>query len=189
MPGAFFRSPFCGSKAGATFRLAMISIGSGLESLASQRRRNNWLTVEMKNGARQIIGRTAKPPHRGVSGAGGWRAVSRPKSELQYYTVSCGNSGVLTVGSTCDGDRERAEVANHIYMQRLGRLHMHQCLVAAFALACARKKRIISRLASGPRASVYEPLALPPDQAWPAPCRTHCSRTSPPASSSWTVRV
>jgi hypothetical protein len=33
-------------------------------------------------------------------------------------------------------------------------LHMHQCLVAAFALACARKKRIISRLASGPRASV-----------------------------------
>ena len=32
--------------------------------------------------------------------------------------------------------------------------HMHQCLVAAFALACARKKRIISRLASGPRASV-----------------------------------
>jgi hypothetical protein len=31
---------------------------------------------------------------------------------------------------------------------------MHQCLVAAFALACARKKRIISRLASGPRASM-----------------------------------
>jgi hypothetical protein len=91
--------------------------------------------------------------------------------------------------STCDGDCERTEVANHIYMQRLGRLHMHQCLVAAFALACARKKRIISRLASGPRASVYEPLALPPDQAWPAPCRTHCSRTSPPASSSWTLRV
>ena len=30
----------------------------------------------------------------------------------------------------------------------------NQCLVAAFALACARKKRIISRLASGPRASV-----------------------------------
>jgi hypothetical protein len=32
--------------------------------------------------------------------------------------------------------------------------HMHQCLVAAFALAFARKKRIISRLASGPRVSV-----------------------------------
>jgi hypothetical protein len=32
--------------------------------------------------------------------------------------------------------------------------HMHQCLVAALALACARKKRIISRLASGPRESV-----------------------------------
>ena len=33
-------------------------------------------------------------------------------------------------------------------------LHMHQCLVAAFALVFAKKKRIISRLASGPRASV-----------------------------------
>jgi UDP-glucose 4-epimerase len=29
-----------------------------------------------------------------------------------------------------------------------------QCLVAAFVLACAKKKRIISRLASGPRVSV-----------------------------------
>ena len=29
-----------------------------------------------------------------------------------------------------------------------------QCRVAAFALACPRKNRIISRLASGPRASV-----------------------------------
>jgi hypothetical protein len=30
-------------------------------------------------------------------------------------------------------------------------------------LSC-RKKRTISRLASGPRGSVYEPLRLPPDQ-------------------------
>jgi hypothetical protein len=44
-----------------------------------------------------------------------------------------------------------------------------KCLVATFALGCARKKRIISRLASGPRTSVQESLALPPDQAWPAP--------------------
>jgi hypothetical protein len=35
-----------------------------------------------------------------------------------------------------------------------GDFHVHQCLVVAFARACARKKRIISRLASGPRASV-----------------------------------
>ena len=33
-------------------------------------------------------------------------------------------------------------------------LSPNQCLVAAFAIACARKNRIISRLASGPRASV-----------------------------------
>jgi hypothetical protein len=38
----------------------------------------------------------------------------------------------------------------------------------AAVVDCARKKRIISRLASGPRGSVYEPAALPPDQAWPA---------------------
>jgi hypothetical protein len=35
-----------------------------------------------------------------------------------------------------------------------GPTQVHQCLVAAFALEFARKKRIISRLASGPRASV-----------------------------------
>ena len=40
------------------------------------------------------------------------------------------------------------------FRHRMGALHMHQCLVASFALACARKTRIISRLASGPRASV-----------------------------------
>jgi hypothetical protein len=34
---------------------------------------------------------------------------------------------------------------------------------------CSAKKRSISRDASGPLGSVYEPLALPPDQAWPEP--------------------
>ena len=35
----------------------------------------------------------------------------------------------------------------------------------------------------GPVASVYEPRALPPDQAWPAPCTAQCSATTrPPAS-------
>jgi hypothetical protein len=48
---------------------------------------------------------------------------------------------------------------------------------------CRRKNRIISRLASGPRGSVYEPLELPPDHAWPAPCRTHCSSIDRPLSS------
>jgi hypothetical protein len=37
-----------------------------------------------------------------------------------------------------------------------------------FFKTCSRKKRIISRLASGPRGSVYEPAGLPPDHAWPA---------------------
>ena len=38
------------------------------------------------------------------------------------------------------------------------------------------KKRTISRLASGPRGSVKLPKGLPPDQAWPAPWMSHCSR-------------
>jgi hypothetical protein len=50
----------------------------------------------------------------------------------------------------------------------------------AFGLERWRKKRTISRLASGPRGSVYDPAALPPDHAWPAPCRTQCSRTARP---------
>ena len=48
--------------------------------------------------------------------------------------------------------------------------------VDAFALftpqvrvECWRKKRTISRLASGPRGSVNDPAGLPPDHAWPAP--------------------
>ena len=49
----------------------MISIISGLESLASQRRRNNWLTVEMKNGAPANYWANREAPHRGVSGGGG----------------------------------------------------------------------------------------------------------------------
>lgn len=43
----------------------------------------------------------------------------------------------------------------------------HQSVLAE--PGCCRKKRIISRLASGPRGSVYDPAALPPDHAWPAP--------------------
>jgi hypothetical protein len=54
-------------------------------------------------------------------------------------------------------------------VRRNGDMVRHQCRVAAFVFACAKKKRIIFRLALGPRASVYEPLGLPPDQARPAP--------------------
>jgi len=43
---------------------------------------------------------------------------------------------------------------------------------------CARKNRTISRLASGPRASVNDPAGTPTDHAWPVPRRTHCSNTA-----------
>jgi hypothetical protein len=56
-------------------------------------------------------------------------------------------------------------------------------LQAVPARSCDRKNRSISAEASGPAGSVYEPLALPPAHAWPAPCSTHCSTaTRSPAS-------
>jgi hypothetical protein len=55
------------------------------------------------------------PPPWCVRGAGGWRAISRPKNEVQYHVVSNSNGDVLSVEFTRDGYRERAEIANHIY--------------------------------------------------------------------------
>ena len=55
--------------------------------------------------------------------------------------------------------------------------------------ACSKKNRIISRLASGPQGSVYDPAVLPPDHACPPPCNTHCSRTGRPLSPMNMVRV
>src|SRR5947209_16148352 len=54
-----------------------------------------------------------------------------------------------------------------------------------FGESC-RKKRTISRDASGPCVSVYEPAGLPPDHAWPAPCTRHCSKTLLP---SWVLCI
>ena len=63
---------FCGSKAGATFCLAIISIGSGLKPRASQRGRNNCLTLEMENGApAKFLGEPRTPPPCCVRGRGG----------------------------------------------------------------------------------------------------------------------
>jgi hypothetical protein len=64
----------------------MISIISGLESLASQRRRNNWLTVEMKNGAPANYWSNRNAPHPGVSGGGGDGERSHGL-KLNYITI------------------------------------------------------------------------------------------------------
>lgn len=53
----------------------------------------------------------------------------------------------------------------------------------------SRKNRSISRDASGPVGSVNEPASLPPDHAWPPPCRIQCSAAGRPASTAWTYRV
>jgi hypothetical protein len=49
----------------------MISISNGLKPRASQRHRNNCLTVEMENGAPANYLANRKAPHPGVSGGGG----------------------------------------------------------------------------------------------------------------------
>lgn len=57
------------------------------------------------------------------------------------------------------------------------------------ARGSSRKNRTISADASGPLPSVYEPLAWPPDQACPAPCKVQLSILACPSPSAWTVRV
>ena len=69
--GALLPLTLCGSKAGASFRLAMISIISGLESLASQRRRNNvFCRLKREMGPANFLGQP-RPPHHAVPGGGG----------------------------------------------------------------------------------------------------------------------
>ena len=56
-PGRSIQRPqFSGSKAGVTFCLAMISISNGLKTRASQRHRNNCLTVGMEKGTGNFPG-------------------------------------------------------------------------------------------------------------------------------------
>jgi hypothetical protein len=69
--GSILPLTFCGSRAGATFSLAMRSTGGGLESLTSQRCRNNCLTLEMENGApADFLGEPRPPPPCCVGGRG-----------------------------------------------------------------------------------------------------------------------
>ena len=60
---------------------------------------------------------------------------------------------------------------------------------AAVWIRCSRKKRSISRVASGPRGSVKEPAGLPPDHACVAPWISQCSNIARPLGSVWIVRV
>jgi hypothetical protein len=78
MPGAFFRAPFCGSKVGATFRLARISIGSGLKPRASQRCRNTLLTLTFGAPA-NFLGEPQPPPPCRVRGRGDGERSHGPK--------------------------------------------------------------------------------------------------------------
>ena len=73
----------------------MISISSGLKPRASQRCRNNCLTLEMENGPRQILRFAATPPPCCVGGRGdGSRSHGLElKHSLILYDVR--NDGVL----------------------------------------------------------------------------------------------
>jgi hypothetical protein len=163
--GAILPLTVGGSKAGATFRLAMISTGSGLKPRASQRCRNNCLTLEMENGAPANFSVSRDPPPPWCArGRGGWRAISRPKNNIQYHIVPCSNRGDLTVGSTRYGHRERADVANHIYAQRLP---LQMLPMPSLALRCATgmvpkviKVARTRQTASGDRAGIVRRFIL-----------------------------
>ena len=58
-------------RSASTFSLAMTSTGGGLESLTSQRGRNNCLTVEMENGAPPNYLANRNAPTMVYPGAGG----------------------------------------------------------------------------------------------------------------------
>lgn len=93
------------------------------------------------------------------------------RSQSLQFVVSCRAAGIGLPPSTAFHPSRNA----HSFVgHRSPRAHAH---------GCERKKRIISADASGPRASVYEPAALPPDHACAAPCNTHTSATTRSAAS------
>jgi hypothetical protein len=100
--GSILPLTFCGSKAGATFCLAMISIVDRLKRRVSQRCRNNrFLTFEMENGAPgNFSGEQQRPPPWCVRGAGGCRAISRCKTKQRCTSVvdHCCRRPFRTVG-------------------------------------------------------------------------------------------
>jgi hypothetical protein len=67
--------------------------------------------------------------------------------------------------------------------------YSHSITSSVIVVWCSRKKRSISRVASGPRGSVKEPAGLPPDHACPAPWISQCSKIARPPGSVWIVRV
>ena len=77
--GAVLLLTFLAQGSGATLRFAMVSIGTASKAANSQRGRNNCLTLEMENGARQIFWVSRDPPPCGVRGRG-CRAISRSQS-------------------------------------------------------------------------------------------------------------
>jgi hypothetical protein len=97
-------------------------------------------------------------PHKwGCAPSGGQAQVPSPleqrdSAEDSPNCVAVNDASASPLNS--DAERAGRRPGFLIFATVRADLYMRQCLVAAFALACARKKRIISRLASGPRASV-----------------------------------
>jgi hypothetical protein len=74
-------------KGGATFCLAMISIGSGLKPRASQRCRNNCLTLEMENGAPADFLGEPRPPTMRCPGVGDGERSHGPRLNNIAYMI------------------------------------------------------------------------------------------------------
>ena len=65
----------------------MISISNGLKTRASQRHRNNCLTVEMEKGVPTNYCANCKAPTLLFGRGGGCRAISLPQIKLLYHSV------------------------------------------------------------------------------------------------------
>jgi hypothetical protein len=97
------------------------------------------------------------------------------RSHLSNW-INCSNYAAMRLGKRLHKETARLDDTH------LNVLEIDWRVFRDHSDACSKKNRIISRLASGPRGSVYDPTVFPPDQAWPPPCSTHCSRTGFPRS-------
>ena len=70
----------------------------------------------------KFLGEPQSPPPWCVRGRGGWRAISSPKNELQYYAVSCKNVGRPPITDAAQGRDGRRWIAKALGCKRGKRL-------------------------------------------------------------------
>jgi len=161
MLGPFFRSPFCSSKAGATFRLAMISIDSDLKPRASQRCRNNSLKLEMEKWTPALfLGEPRPPPPPWCArGAGG---VERSHGLKLNYDIIVLYIILRIYGGVPDRDCKRTVQINRDLFRNSPRRCPHRGQVGPIGQEHARRSQSRARTGrKGASLRVLEPAIEP----------------------------